>query len=88
MKPNVIVVNVSAAELVDREALARALKAGTLGGAAVDVIGSGDPYGDMPMLTMTPARGWYTPEGMRRRAETWLATLAAYSRGERQSVVV
>ena len=75
MRPDAILVNVSADEIVDPVALDTALRQRTINAAALDVIGSPEPYRDTPRLTLTRLNAWYTSECVRRRAETWLGTL-------------
>jgi len=87
MKSTAVVVNVSADELIDAEALRAALEARTIGGAALDVIGSPAPYLALPRLTITPTHGWYTAESVYRRAQTWIETIAAYLRGQPRNQV-
>jgi D-3-phosphoglycerate dehydrogenase / 2-oxoglutarate reductase len=77
MKPTSFLVNVSANELINADALRSALTGGVIAGAALDVVGSVEQYLDLPNLTITPARAWYTNECLQRRAEVWIDTLAS-----------
>ncbi len=52
MKPTAVLVNPSRGELVDEEALARALKEGWIGGAAVDVYSREPPGQDHPLVRL------------------------------------
>jgi phosphoglycerate dehydrogenase-like enzyme len=52
MKPGSIIVNPSRGELIDEEALARALKEGWIGGAAVDVYSREPPGKDHPLIKL------------------------------------
>ena len=81
MKPTAILVNVSSDELVDVAALDASLEAGRLGGAGVDVIGSTQPYRDLPRAVLTPCIAWYTAESVHRRAATWIDTISAVMAG-------
>lgn len=68
MKEGALLVNVARAELVDRNALVRALSQGTLGGAAIDVYNSEPPSEEDYALAKrddviaTPHIGYYTQE--------------------------
>lgn len=68
MKDGALLVNVARAELVDRNALVRALSQGTLGGAAIDVYNSEPPSEEDYALAKrddviaTPHIGYYTQE--------------------------
>lgn len=75
MKPTAYVVNISSDELIDPQALADALRNGTIAGAGLDVIGSPAPYTGLPNTVLTPAHGWYTAESVHRRADTWIGTI-------------
>ena len=50
MKPDAIVVNTSRGEVLDAQALADALRAGKIGGAAIDVFHPEPPGSDLPLL--------------------------------------
>ncbi len=56
MKPTAILVNPSRGELVDEEALARALLEGWIGGAAVDVYSREPPGPDHPLVRLARER--------------------------------
>jgi phosphoglycerate dehydrogenase-like enzyme len=87
LKPTALIVNVSSDELIDPVALGEALRANCLGGAAFDVIGSAAPYVDLPRVTLTPTRGWYTHESITRRARSWITTIATALEGKPRHVV-
>jgi glycerate dehydrogenase/D-3-phosphoglycerate dehydrogenase len=82
MKPNAIVVNISADELINPVALGAALASGRIAGAGLDVIGSPEPFLKMPNTVLTPAHAWYTVEAVRRRAATWVRTTVAAAEGK------
>ncbi|MFB6818554.1 2-hydroxyacid dehydrogenase [Streptomyces sp. NPDC056347] len=75
MKRTAYVVNISSDELIDPQALADALREGTIAGAGLDVIGSPAPYTALPNTVLTPSHGWYTAESVHRRADTWISTI-------------
>lgn len=50
MRPNAVLINVSRGEIVDEEALARAIREGWIAGAAVDVFSVEPPPPDHPLL--------------------------------------
>lgn len=73
MKPNAILVNAARGGVVNEHALVVALKAGTLGGAALDVFEtepmtaeSGKVFADVPNLILTPHIGGVTQEANTR----------------------
>ncbi len=73
MKPEAYIINVARGGVVDEAALAAALAAGTIAGAAVDVYSSEPPAGDDPLLSapniiLTPHLGASTAEAQTRVA--------------------
>lgn len=77
MKPGAILVNAARGGIVDESALAAALEAGLLGGAAVDVYATEPPEADNPLLTVSEAaaaRLILTPHiaGVSRQASQFL----------------
>ena len=71
MKPEAIVVNTARGGVVDEAALARALRAGRLGGAALDVferepLPAGSPFAGCPRLILTPHIAGVTRESNER----------------------
>jgi (S)-sulfolactate dehydrogenase len=71
MKADAILVNTSRGGVVDEEALATALRAGRLGGAALDVfeqepLGAGSPLAGCPNLLLTPHVAGVTRESNER----------------------
>jgi (S)-sulfolactate dehydrogenase len=79
-----ILVNTSRGGIVDEEAVVTALRAGTLGGAALDVFESepvdaesGHRYGGVPNLILTPHIAGLTEESQRRVGEVTAANVRA-----------
>jgi phosphoglycerate dehydrogenase-like enzyme len=87
MKPGAILVNVTRGEVVDGEALVRALESGGLGGAALDVV-EGEPLSaDHPIwgfenVVMTPHTAGASQHRARRNLERFCENLRRYRRGE------
>ena len=68
MKPTAYLVNTSRGPLVDEEALLDTLRAGRIGGAALDVYGveplpADDPWRSAPRTLLLPHLGYVTSEG-------------------------
>lgn len=55
MKPDAVLINAARGGIVDEAALAAAIEAGQLGGAAVDVYSTEPPAADNPLLTVSDA---------------------------------
>lgn len=77
MKPSALLVNVSRGGLIAEEALAQALRDGTIAGAGLDVLGSEPPAPDHPLLNapnvvLSPHFAWYSTGSERR---VWATTV-------------
>ncbi len=71
LKPSAFLVNTARGGLIDEAALAAALDAGTLAGAALDVLSSEPPSADNPLLSakncvITPHVAWTSLESRKR----------------------
>ena len=69
MKPTAFVINTSRGGIVDEQALAEALKAGRIGGAALDVLSVEPPPLDHPLrglsnVILTPHLAFYSRESV------------------------
>ncbi len=97
MKRGAWLVNTARGGLVDEVALIAALRAGTLGGAALDVISREPPPPDhpilmaareLPYLVVTPHVAWTTSEARRRLADEIAENVHVFLRGESRNRVV
>ncbi len=92
MKPSAFLINTSRGPLVDEPALAGALEAGTLAGAALDVLSAEPPPPDHPLLSaphciLTPHIGWATTAARRRLMEIVVTNVRRFLEGHPQNVV-
>lgn len=90
MKTDAILINTARGGLVDSAALVNALKNGTIGGAALDVLPQeppvdGDPLldYDQPKLLLTPHVAWGSNEARQAAIDQLAATVESYLNGER-----
>lgn len=93
MKPDAVLINVSRGPVVDTAALIAALKAGHLGGAALDVhdrqpLASDDPVFGAPNLLLTPHIAGITATSLLGMSRGAVETMLALLRGERPPNVV
>jgi len=89
MKRKAILINTSRGRLVDEAALARALREGWIGAAAVDVLSEEPPAQgnllldpDIPNLLVTPHVAWASSAAKQALADELTACLEAWARGE------
>jgi glycerate dehydrogenase len=95
MKNDALLINTARGALIDAAALAAALRAGTLGGAGIDVLArepptDGDPLLEpgIPNLIVTPHVGWAAQESRQRCLDELAANVSDfYGEGRRARVV-
>lgn len=88
MKPNALVINTSRGPVVDEVALIRALQAGQIAGAGLDVLEKEPPEADNPLLSMdnvvlSPHSGHYSNLSMAIRPRRYGSEVARVLRGVR-----
>lgn len=95
MKPDAVIVNTARGALIDVQALADALRAGRLGGAAIDVLPEEPPVSgsalfarDLPNLIVTPHIAWAARESRQRALDEMAANIADFLAGGRRGRVV
>jgi glycerate dehydrogenase len=94
MKADALIVNTARGGLIDSQALADALRAGRIGGAAIDVLTQEPPIDgnpllapDIPNLLVTPHVAWSAREARQRCLDEVTANIEAFLRGERRNRV-
>jgi glycerate dehydrogenase len=95
MKPDALLINTARGALVDSAALAAALRAGRLGGAAIDVLPheppvDGDPLLEpgIPNLVVTPHVAWAARDARQRCLDEMALHVEDFRRGGRRGRVV
>ncbi len=95
MKRDAILINTARGALVDLEALAAALRAGRLGGAAIDVLPAEPPVSGSPLfakdlrnLIVTPHTAWAAREARQRCLDEIAANILDWRRGGRRGRVI
>jgi glyoxylate reductase len=87
MKPSAVVVNTSRGEVVDENALTRALRAGELAGAGLDVYERGTDLNprlrDLPNVVCLPHMGSATVEGRIEMGEKVIINIKTFADGHR-----
>ena len=88
MKHDAVLINTARGALVDAEALANALRAGTLGGAGIDVLSQEPPIDgnplldpDIPNLIVTPHIAWAAREARQRAIDQVVENVESYLAG-------
>ena len=92
MKPTAFLINTARGPLVDEAALARALNAGLLAGAGLDVLSTEPPAPDNPLLTarnciVTPHLAWATRAARSRLMRVTVDNVRAFLDRAPQNVV-
>ena len=87
MKPTAVIVNTSRGEVIDENALTRALRAGDLGGAGLDVFERGAEINPrlraLPNVVLLPHMGSATEEGRLEMGEKVLINIKTFADGHR-----
>ncbi|HAU38317.1 MAG TPA: glycerate dehydrogenase [Phycisphaerales bacterium] len=92
MKSTAMLINTSRGPLVDESALAKALNAGRLAGAGLDVLSAEPPVASNPLLIarncyITPHIAWATRAARARLLKTAVENVQAFLAGRPQNVV-
>lgn len=91
MQPEAVIVNTSRGEVIDQAALARALKAGDIAGAGLDVYEQGeeaDQLRKLPNVVMLPHMGSATREGRMEMGEKVMLNIRTFQDGHRPPDIV
>ncbi len=87
MKPTAVIVNTSRGEVIDENALTRALRAGELAGAGLDVYEHGTDINprlrELPNVVLLPHMGSATLEGRIEMGEKVILNIKTYADGHR-----
>ena len=86
MKPGALLINTARGGLIEEEDLAAALRQGTLGGAAPDVLSS-EPQPGLPRLLLTPHIAWATRQGVANLLRGIEANLEAFAQDKPRNQV-
>lgn len=92
VKPHALLINTARGGLIDEPALAAALNAGRLGGAALDVLSQEPPPADHPLLRarhciVTPHIAWASLAARRRLMAATVANVRAFLAGKPVNIV-
>ncbi|MCB1864537.1 MAG: D-2-hydroxyacid dehydrogenase [Chromatiales bacterium] len=94
MRRDAVLINTARGAIVDAAALAVALRAGTIAGAAIDVLEREPPPADHPLLApdipnliLTPHTAWASREARQRAIDGTAANLRAFLAGTPENLV-
>jgi len=94
MKPGALLINTARGGLVDEQALAQALREGTIAGAGFDVLSVEPPRRgnpllelELPNLIVTPHVAWSSAQAMQALADQLIDNVEAFVRGAPRNVV-
>jgi len=92
VKPGVLIINTGRGPLIDDEAVAAALKKGSIGGYAADVLSTEPPPANHPLFGcpncfITPHIAWQTREARTRLLNLAADNLKSFLSGKPQNVV-
>lgn len=94
MRSDAVLINTARGAIIDDEALVRALRAGEIAGAGIDVLDREPPPPDHPLLAtdipnliVTPHNAWGTRESRQRLVTQMEEILAAWQAGKPRNVV-
>jgi phosphoglycerate dehydrogenase-like enzyme len=87
MRPGTWLINVARGRLVDEVALVRALRAGQIGGAALDTftdepLQASSPFYDLPNVIVTPHTAWSSARVLDRSIDLFCDNLRRYRAGQ------
>ena len=94
MKPSAFLINTAVGPIVDNDALAAALRNGTIAGAGLDRVDMEPPVPadypilDAPNVVLLPHIGFATEEAMVRRAEITFNNIVKWEKGEQENTVL
>lgn len=93
MKKTAVLVNTARGPIVDENALAEALDAGTIAAAGIDVLGKEPPSADFPLLAkknaiVTPHVAWYSEESFEADMVDGMDELERVLKGKRPRFIV
>lgn len=78
MKPTTVLVSISHDDIINRDALLKALRTNQIAAAGLDLHKRDSAYINSPNLVLSPRRAWYTSEAVNRRLDAWKDTLTRY----------